>query len=416
MGPVSPGRGHSRRGAGQHGCGGRRLRLYRPARGPADRPGRTQRGRCRRPEARGGCSTRNGGQISHSVKPGHGELTRRYGEATARRILADGRQSRSFIEKFVTDENLDCAFAPCGRFHAALSARGFEKLRHDAENQPAGFETRVTVVGRDAQREEIGSGLYHGGVVFHEHASIDPGRYHAGLLDLVRHAGATMLPLTRVTRISTGDAGAKVETARGTISTRDVVLATNGYTDAVSGWHRRRIIPIGSYVIATEELPQALVDELDPKGRVFSDTRKVVYYYRSSPDRRRIVFGGRVSAAESDTATSAKRLHAEMVRIFPQLESCRISHSWMGLVGYTFDTLAHVGRKDGVYHAMGYCGSGVGMASYLGMKTGRAVLGQADAATGLGETDFPTRPFYSGKPWFLPAAVQFYRLRDRLGL
>ena len=205
-------------------------------------------------------------------------------------------------------------------------------------------------------------------------------------------------------------------TSKGTVRARDVIVATNGYTRNVTPWLQRRVIPIGSYIIATEALPPDLVDEIIPRDRIVSDTRRVVYYYRASPDRSRILFGGRVSSGETNPRASAPRLHAELLRLFPQLRGTRVSHSWMGYVGYTFDTLAHAGVNDGVHYAMGYCGSGVGMAGYLGMKTGLRVLGREDAATGIASVDFPTRWFYEGRPWLLSASVAYYRARDRMGL
>jgi glycine/D-amino acid oxidase-like deaminating enzyme len=205
-----------------------------------------------------------------------------------------------------------------------------------------------------------------------------------------------------------------VETARGIVAARNVVVATNGYTGEVTPWLRRRVIPIGSYIIATEPLPRETMARLMPKGRVISDTRKVVYYYRPSPDGSRILFGGRVSADETDPRVSGPRLHAEMVRLFPELAGARISHSWCGFVAYTFDELMHVGEHDGLHYAMGYCGSGVGMACYLGMRLGQQVLGLSEGQTGLNAASFPTRPFYSGNPWFLAPSVAYYRWRDRI--
>ncbi|MBL3701474.1 FAD-dependent oxidoreductase [Sulfitobacter sp. BDSS02] len=363
-----------------------------------------------------GCSTKNGGQVSQSIKPGFDALVRKYGKDIAQRILGDGHASRAYVEDFVRTEGIECDFRVSGRFHAAHSDKAFAELEHDAANQPAGLEVPVRIVPRSEQRSELGSDFYHGGAVFEDHAVLDPGRYHAGLLKLVREARAVLVPQTRATGISSDANGATVNTSRGTITCRDVVMATNGYTDAASPWHQRRIIPIGSYIIATEELPEALMDELFPTDRIVSDSRKVVYYYRTSPDRKRILFGGRVSAGETDTTFSAKRLYEDLVRIFPQIEGHKVSHSWMGFVGYTFNQLAHTGQRDRVHHAMGYCGSGVGMASYLGMKTGLRVIGDAGSATGLEHGDFSTRPMYRGKPWFLPAAVEFYRMKDRMGL
>ena len=151
-----------------------------------------------------------------------------------------------------------------------------------------------------------------------------------------------------------------------------------------------------------------------PGDRIYSDTCKVVYYYRASPDRKRILFGGRVSSGETDPLKSAPNLRADMVRLFPELHNVRLSHSWMGFVAYTFDTLAHTGKQDGIHYAMGYCGSGVSMASYLGMRTGQKVLDNTEGITGFDSIKFPTRPLYNGNPWFLPATVAYYRYRDKL--
>jgi len=173
------------------------------------------------------------------------------------------------------------------------------------------------------------------------------------------------------------------------------------------------VIPIGSYVIATEPLPEDLMARLMPKRRVISDTRKLVVYYRPSPDGRRILFGGRVSLKETDPRASAPLLHAELARIFPELAETRVSHSWMGFVAYSFDAMPHLGRHDGAYYAMGYCGSGVSLASYFGMRIGQQVLGLAEGRTALDGLKFQTRPFYSGDPWFLAPSIRYYRWRDR---
>jgi len=204
-----------------------------------------------------------------------------------------------------------------------------------------------------------------------------------------------------------------VTTPKGRIAARDVLVATNGYTGPLTPWLRRRVIPIGSYIIATEELPEATVERLFPSGRHITDSRKVVYYYRASPDRRRILFGGRVSLSETDPRASGPKLLADMVRIFPDLAGTRIARSWMGFVAYSFDELAHVGRHEGLWYAMGYCGSGVGMASYLGMRIGQQIVGLKEGATAFDGLGFQTRPFYTGNPWFLAPSILYYRWRDR---
>lgn len=359
-----------------------------------------------------GCSTRNGGQISTSVKPDLALLTRRHGAAQARAILQDGRDALNWIGDFVAEEGIACDFGVVGRFHAAHNEPAFRRLVTGIENEPAGFESGGQVVSRAEQRAELGTDAYHGGVIYPRHASLDPGRYHQGLLKRVIDAGASIAAHCPVTRIERSGKGFRLTTPHGVVEARDVVIATNGYTGAVTPWHRRRVIPIGSYIIATEPVAPELMTRLFPTDRIVSDTRQVVYYYRVSPDRRRVLFGGRVSHGETDPRVSGPRLRAELVRLFPELATVRISHSWMGLVAYTFDTMAHVGQHDGMYYAMGYCGSGVSMASYLGMRTGQKVLGLKDGRTGFDGATFQTRPLYYGNPWFLSASVSYYRWRD----
>lgn len=363
-----------------------------------------------------GCSSRNGGQIGWSIKPSYDELTARHGSEKALSILREGDNALEWIGDFVNTESLDCGFNIGGRFHAAHSPAHYEGLARAVANQPPGIDHEGHMVPHSEMRSELGTDAYHGGAVYPAHASLDPGRYHQGLLDRATGAGAEVVPHCRVTGIERSGANVTVTTTRGRIEARDVIVASNGYTGTVTPWQRRRVIPIGSYIIATEPLEKELMDRLMPKSRAISDTRKVVYYYRASPDRTRILFGGRVSHNETNPKVSAPRLHADLVQLFPELEKTRISHSWVGFVAYTFDELPHLGTHDGVHYSMGYCGVGVSMASYLGTRLGQKVLGLKEGATAFDGLQFQTRPFYTGTPWFLGAAVMYYRWRDRRAL
>lgn len=362
-----------------------------------------------------GCSTRNGGQISTSIKPGYDELARRHGTEAAYAIASEGHKALAWVEEFVRGEAIDCDFGVVGRFHAAHSEAAFKALVAGLGKRPKGLEIPAEVVPRAEQRRELGTDAYWGGVVFPKHASLHPAKFHKGMLEVALKAGAAVVPHCRALSIERSGKDFLVRTAKGTVKARDVVVATNGYTGTLTPWLRRRVIPIGSYVIATEPLEPELMSELMPTDRIVSDTRRVVYYYRPSPDRRRIVFGGRVLARETDPRISGPLLRRDLVALFPELAGVRVSHSWAGLVAYTFDTLAHTGVHDGIHYAMGYCGSGVSMAGYLGMRTGQKVLGLAEGRTGFDGVTFQTRPFYTGNPWFLAASVAYYRWLDGLG-
>ncbi|MBL8705718.1 MAG: FAD-binding oxidoreductase, partial [Rhodospirillales bacterium] len=286
-----------------------------------------------------GCSTRNGGQISTSIKPSYEDLARRHGADTAFRILKEGQNSLAWAEQFVTEEKIDCDFQVVGRFHAAHNATQYDVLARKIASQPKGLEVAAHIVPRAEQRTELGTDAYFGGVIYERHASVDPGRFHQGMLDRALTSGARVVARCPATGIQREGNGFVIETAKGRVAARDVVVATNGYTGTLTPWLRRRVIPIGSYVIATDALPAGLIDKLMPRNRIVSDTRKVVYYYRASPDRTRIVFGGRVSTDETDPRISGPLLHAEVVRLFPELKGTTLSHSWCGFVAYTFDEL-----------------------------------------------------------------------------
>ena len=360
-----------------------------------------------------GCSSRNGGQISTSLKPSYDDLSALYGPDRAFRVLKEGHNALAWIEDFVRTESIDCDFHRSGRFHGAHNPVQYEVLAKKLATQPKGLEIEAHMVPRGEQHRELGTDAYFGGAVYERHAALDPARYHQGLLERAVAAGATVIPRCPATAIERDGDGFAVATNAGRIVARNVILATNGYTGPATPWFRRRVIPIGSYIIATEPIAPELMAKLMPAGRMVSDTRKLVYYYRPSPDRRRILFGGRVAYKETDPRVSAPRLHAEMCRIFPELLATRISHSWVGFVAYTFDTMPHLGCQDGIHYAMGYCGSGVSLASYLGMRIGQQLLGLKEGATALDGLTFQTRPLYTGDPWFLAASIMYYRWRDR---
>ncbi len=361
-----------------------------------------------------GCSSRNGGQVSTSIKPSFTALSGRHNEQLAFGIRREGLQALDYIEELIRAENIDCDWARVGRYHAAHNAKQYEVLADYAKNQPKGLEVPMEMVPRAEQHREIPSDLYYGGAVYPRHAKLHPGKYHLGLLRIAKAAGVQVVDHCPALGIARDGDGFRVKTPRGEIQARNVVIATNGYSGPLSPWHRRRVIPIGSYIIATEPRPAEEMRQLIRNDRMVSDTRRVVFYYRLSPDHRSILFGGRVAYMESNPLVSAPRLHACMTAIFPSLKTTRISHSWMGFVAYTFDTLPHIGVQDGLHYAMGYCGSGVSLATYFGMRVGQQVLGKAEGRSPLDNVAFQTRPLYSGNPWFLAPSVWWYQLLDKL--
>ncbi len=361
-----------------------------------------------------GCSSRNGGQVSTSIKPSFGELSGKHNEQIAHGVRREGISALDYIGHLIGSEKLDCDWEVSGRFHAAHNPKQYDALARDLAAQPKDLASHYFMVPKAEQAKEIDSPFYHGGAVYPAHAALHPGKYHLELLRIAEKAGAQVVAYCPVTGLEKDSNGITATTVLGRVSARDVIVATNGYTGPLTPWHRRRIIPIGSYIIATEELPRAVTNRLLPNSRMVSDTRKLVFYYRLSPDRRRILFGGRVAYRENDPKVSAPRLHYWMSLIFPETKIMKVTHSWMGYVAYTFDTLPHIGRHDGLWYAMGYCGSGVSLATYFGMKIGQQVLGKAEGKSPLDNAPFQTRPLYDGNPWFLAPSILYYRIKDSL--
>jgi len=364
----------------------------------------------------GGCSSRNGGQVAFSIKPDLEVLAGRYGAGVAERIYREGFEAVEELRRFAATPAGECDWRDVGAFYGAHTRRQFARLCRAVESQPRGFEVPVRIVPRAEQSRDIGSDFYHGGVVYPDDAALHPLRLVTALHARAVRAGASAYDATEVTGIDRERDGFTVHTARGTVRARQVLIATNGYTGRLSPWLRRRVLPIGSYIIATELLEPALVRRLMPHGRNLGDTRRVVVYVRPSPDGRRILFGGRAAAGERDVTRCVPRLRAMLAQLFPELAATQVSHAWMGFVAYTFDTLPHFGAHDGLFHCLGYCGQGVPSATYYGRRAGLRMVGDPAGETALEGLSFPTRPLYGGTPWFLPAAVVGYRICDALGL
>jgi glycine/D-amino acid oxidase-like deaminating enzyme len=359
-----------------------------------------------------GGATRNGGIVHPGYKWGPDELVKRYGDETGRALYRETLEAYGLVKQLIADEAIECEFRETGFLDVAWAASHADHLRSEVETLRR-FGVDASFVPRERLHEEIGSSFYHGGMVYPTSGLLHPGKYFAGLAAAAAAAGADLHEGVRARTIRRqADGRLVVETDRGAIPTKEVVVGTNGYTDGVVPSLRRRVIPIGSYIIATEPLPEDLVRILSPKGRAFFDTKNFLYYWHVSQDRR-MIFGGRASFLPTSVDHTAAILHKGMLEVHPQLAGYRIDYAWGGNVGFTFDRMPHVGRKDGVTYAMGCCGTGVALMTALGSAVG-SWLGGGPAPV-LAQLSFPLVPApYEGRPWFLPFAGEWFRLQDRL--
>lgn len=359
-------------------------------------------------------SSRNGGMVSGNTKVASLAKSGVFGQELGERLVKETMGVLDFTETLIATHKIDCDYRRSGRVNLAYSRKHYE-----AQAKAVDWVAGVTggdahMLPRERQREEIGSDHYNGGQVVANAGSLNPTKYVRGLAEAARQAGALLVDKTRVTGMKRENGAWVVSTDGGTITATKVMAGTNGYTGPATPWLQRRIVPVASFIIATEELPAALTKELVPKGRMLADSRRVLNYFRLSPDGKRVLWGGRVGTADMDARESGLRLHRKMTAVWPQLGDVRITHSWNGNVAFTFDFIPHIGQHNGLHYAMGCQGSGVPMQSWLGTQIAREIAGGANERSAFAEVAFPTKPFYTGNPWFLPIVLAWYRLRDRI--
>jgi glycine/D-amino acid oxidase-like deaminating enzyme len=360
-----------------------------------------------------GASRRNAGYLGRVLKKSFASLLARRGKDYALAIYRELDAALQTTLDFIAEEGIDCHATRCGRFYAATSPAHYDALAKElaAMKQHLGFD--FAMVPKAEQHREFGSDLYFGGAVIPDLGSLHPGLYHKGLLDRVVAAGGVLLGRTEVHQIRRRATGFEVATAEGALVAREVVVATNGYTPRQFTWLARRVIPFTGYVAATEELSADQLAKAIPQRRTVLDTNLDIDFFRPAPDSPRLLFGGATASGLATTDEIARRLHAILGRVLPDLAAVRLSHVWSGQCAATFDMMPHIGQADGIWYAMGYNFAGVPMGSYLGHKLALKILGAPEGKTIYDAAPFPTMPFYRGDPWFVPLAMRWFRRRDR---
>lgn len=363
-----------------------------------------------------GASARNGGMSTPGITISYRSAIERYGLDPANRMYLAYDAAITTIENLVREHRIDCDFARVGKMNLAVRPAHFESYIKTAEALQENLGHESVIVPRERIRSEIGSDYYVGAVIDPRGAGLHVGKFCRGMAVVAAKAGAGLHEAARVTGLKRVRGGHEVTTSRGTLRAGKVLVATDGYTSGATPFFQRRIVPVGSFIIATEQLDPALVDELMPTRRMASDSKNLLFYFRITPDNR-MLFGGRakfrLSNPEADL-DSAKILRKGMVEVFPQLAQTRLDYAWGGLVGITFDRMPHAGEHDGVYYSMGYNGHGVQMATHMGMVMAEVMDGRPEANPWR-DLRFPLVPGHFGPPWFLPFADAYYKLRDAVG-
>jgi glycine/D-amino acid oxidase-like deaminating enzyme len=363
-----------------------------------------------------GASGRNGGMATTGMSIGIRDAVDKLGFETAARLYGAYTEAIDVVEKLVTEEGIDCDFARTGKLNLATKPAHYQGFEKTAEllNSRLGGDSKL--VPKAELRREIGTDVFHGGMVESKSAGLHVGKYIRGLGEAAERAGVTIhekAPVQSLTRVGSGH---ELVTPRGRIQASQVLLATGAYTRRPFRWHQVRIAPVGSFIIATEPLDASVCDDLLPTRRMASDSKNLLNYFRITPDNR-LLFGGRARFAMSNRQSdekSGKLLRDAMVHTFPQLAGARIDYCWGGQVDMTLDRMVKAGQHDGVYYSMGYAGHGVQMATYMGRQMAEYMSGYPEANTWR-DFEFRRIPGHFGPPWFLPIAGAYYKLKDRVG-
>lgn len=367
-----------------------------------------------------GGSGRNGGHLNNGIAHGYADAKAHLGAERAHALYRAYDRSIDMIEAVIAEEGIACDFRRAGKLKLASKASHVAGLRANFELIHREVDPETRWLEKADLAGEVGSDSFHGAILHGKSAMMHMGRYVAGLADAAHRHGALIWEGAPVQGLVRAGAAWELETPKGRLRAGRVILATDAYTGQVRhapfGWFRRRLITVGSFIIATRPLTGAEVAATMPGNRTCVNSMNIGNYFRLSPDNR-LIFGGRarfsaVSDQRSD-AKSGKVLRASLARIFPQLADVEIDYCWGGLVGMTSDRFPRAGEHDGMIYGAGYSGHGAQISTLIGQALADIALGRADANP-LAGMPWPAIPAYSGKPWFLPLVGLWFGLKDRL--
>jgi len=363
-------------------------------------------------------SGRNGGHVNNGLAVDYAKLAARVGREQAAAWYRAYDDAVDTVERIVAEERIDCNFERRGKLKVAARPAHYEALARSLEQLRREVDSEIELVSPERIQDEVATSRYFGGLLFKRSAQMHMGRFGRGLAEAAARHGALIHDNTPVQRLERlGASSYRVQTAKGSLDADQVLVATgatrHGNWSSFSFW-RRRIIPIGSFIVVTEPLGN-LAEQLLPQRRTYNTTTNINNYFRLTPDNR-LLWGGRarfaLSSPSSDTR-SGEILRRQLADAFPQLARVRIDYCWGGLVDMTQDRLPHAGEKDGLFYSMGYSGHGTQMSVHMGECMARVMAGEA-AANPWRDNPWPAIPGHFGPPWFLPAIGVYYRLKDKL--
>ena len=364
----------------------------------------------------GEASGRNGGHCNSGLAHDFSSLAGRIGMQQARDFYLAYDAAVDTVETLIAQERIDCDFVRAGKLKLAAKPEHYDKLARACELLRREVDPHVEIVTRAELGAEIDSDAFFGGLLQKTSAQMHMGKFGVGLAHAAARCGARIYeraPVIKVERRSSGRF--QVTCARGGIEAGQVLLATGNSRVGPFSYFRRRMISVGSFIIGTQPLDEALVNRLLPHRRAYTTSKNIGNYFRVSPDNR-LLFGGRARFAMSNPRSDEKSgriLRAAMEATFPVLRGVRIDYCWGGLVDMTADRLPRAGEHGGMYYSVGYSGHGVQMSVHMGQIMADFMGGRHERNPWR-TLDWPAIPGHFGKPWFLPIVGAYYRLQDWL--
>lgn len=361
-----------------------------------------------------GASGRNGGHLNNGIAHSYLAARAEFGADKARALYHAFDAGVDFIESLVVEEGIDCAFRRAGKLKLASKPQHMAGIRANYEAIHAEVDPDTALLTREELRGEIGSDAFHGAMLQKKSAMMHMGRFVTGLADATVRHGAVIHENAPVTACVRQGTGWRVETPNGTVTAGQVLLATGAYTTEAFPWFRRRIVPVGSFLLATRPLSAAEVAATMPGNRTCVTSLNIGNYFRLSPDNR-LIFGGRARfSARSDQQSDAKSgaiLRRALAGIFPHLAEVPVDYCWGGMVDMTQDRYPRAGQAEGLWYAMGYSGHGAQIASLMGDMLAERMLGRPERNP-FADLPWGAVPLHTGKPWFLPLVGLYYKAKD----
>ena len=359
-----------------------------------------------------GASSRNGGMATPGLKQGIQKIHKIYGEKLAHEFWKISVDAIDLIDEIVTEHSIDCDWERNGHASLATKPSHAPRLKEYGSWLEKEFGHYQKYIPKHQIQDEIGSNTYYGALTDEISGGLHPSKYVFGLASAVSNLGVQLCENTAVTKIENNDSNNfKLITSKGDINAKKVIIATNGYTDRLVPKLKPLIFPVGSYIVVTEPLTNELQNIINPKRRMYYDSKWFLNYFRLTPDGR-MLWGGRNDlSTDLDLDDSAKRLSKELYTVFPELKDIPITHTWTGKLGITFDLMPHIGKTNGIYYAFGYGGHGLSIATYLGTEIGLMLAGKKDRSPFM-EIPHQTTFFYRNRPWFIPFAARYFRFLD----